>query len=618
MRYLLVLLFFPLLLPAQPGMEDPVPLQAFDTTSWTDELRTEHPRLILTPGSLDSLRSSLATDSILGSYYASIEQRADELLQAPVLERTLTGRRLLFVSREALRRTGTLGMSWLISGDTAYLDRLGAELVAVSNFTDWNPSHFLDVAEMSLAVAIGLDWAGEALPDSVTSLAYGALLHLGLEPSLASNDWWITADNNWNQVCHGGTIAAALTLAERTPQQSGRAIARAIRYLPQAMRTYAPDGAYPEGASYWTYATSYSVVTIEMLRSALGTDFGLTRYPGFLKSATFRALSEAPSGAYYNFADGAADAGTNGAEVLAWFAGPTGNGSFFQSGALMRVYREDARGSRFAALALPWIARATQTTESGLPLTWSAGGPNPIGILHDATDTTFYLAVKGGRGSISHGNLDAGSFIFELDSVRWAVDLGMQDYNSLEQLGFDLWGREQQAARWTLISKNNFNHSTLTVSDSLHRVDGFAPLVQLSPATFRIDLGEVLDGQVAAASRTFTKLGPRTFTTTDTLVTTDATRTVCWQLMTTTDVTLTDYGARLRQGDHWLDLIVEQPTGLHFSVVSLDPPPLAYDMQVPGLKRLELRLPDYLLQPHTVIRVRLTGAQGGEYLRGSD
>ncbi len=599
-------------------MEEPVPLQAFDTVSWTQGLRREHPRLILTPGSLDSLRNALATDPTLGSYYAGIQQRADELLRAPVLKRELTGRRLLFVSREALRRSGILGMSWLISGDTAYLDRLGDELVAVSTFTDWNPSHFLDVAEMSLAVAIGLDWAEEALPNSVTSQAYGALLHLGLEPSLASTDWWITADNNWNQVCHGGTIAAALTLAERAPQQSGRAIARAIEYLPRALRTYAPDGAYPEGATYWSYATSYSVITIEMLRSALNDDFGLTDYPGFLQSATFRALAEAPSGAYYNYADGAADAGTNGAEVLAWFAGPTGNGSFFQPGALKRVYREDARGSRFAALALPWIARPTQFTESGLPLTWSADGPNPLGILRDATDTTFYLAVKGGRGSISHGNLDAGSFIFELDSVRWAVDLGMQDYNSLEQLGFDLWGHEQQAARWTLISKNNFNHSTLTVNDSLHRVDGFAPLVQLSPTTIRVDLGEVVNGQIAAASRTFTKLGPRTFTTTDTLMTTDATRTVCWQLMTTAAVTLTDYGARLRQGDHWLDLFVEQPTGLHFSVVSLDPPPLAYDMQVPGLKRLELRLPNYLLQPKTTIRVRLTGASSGEYLRGSE
>ena len=590
-------------------MEDPIALEAFDTNSWTDGLRSEHPRLILTPGSQDSLRSALAGDSTLGSYYAGIEQHADELLRAPTLERALTGRRLLFVSREALRRTGTLAMSWLISGDTAYLDRLGAELVAVSKFTDWNPSHFLDVAEMSLAVAIGLDWAGEALPDSVTSVAYEALLHLGLEPSLASTHWWITADNNWNQVCHGGTIAAALTLAERAPQQSGRAIARALENLPQAMRTYAPDGAYPEGATYWSYATSYSVITIEMLRSALDQDFGLTQYPGFLQSATFRSLAEAPSGTYYNYADGAADAGTNGAEVLAWFAGATGNGAFFQPGALQQVYRAQARSSRFAALALPWIARAPQTTDSGLPLTWSAGGPNPIGILHDASDTTFYLAVKGGRGSISHGNLDAGSFIFELDGVRWAVDLGLQDYNSLEQLGFDLWGREQQAARWTLISKNNFNHSTLTVNDSLHRVDGFAPLVQLSPTTMHVDLGEVLDGQLAAASRTFTKLGPRTFTTTDTLAITESTRSVSWQLMTTANVSLTDYGARLRTDDRWLDLFIEQPAGLHFSVINLDPPPLAYDMHVPGLKRLELRLPDYLLQPETVIRVRLSGSE---------
>ena len=36
--------------------------------------------------------------------------------------------------------------------------------------------------------------------------------------------------------------------------------------------------------------------------------------------------------------------------------------------------------------------------------------------------------------------MDAGSFVFELNGVRWAIDPGVQDYNALEQAGFDLWG----------------------------------------------------------------------------------------------------------------------------------------------------------------------------------
>jgi len=31
-------------------------------------------------------------------------------------------------------------------------------MLAISQFSDWNPSHFLDVAEMTMAMAIGYDW----------------------------------------------------------------------------------------------------------------------------------------------------------------------------------------------------------------------------------------------------------------------------------------------------------------------------------------------------------------------------------------------------------------------------------------------------------------------------
>ncbi|CAH1001997.1 hypothetical protein LEM8419_02912 [Neolewinella maritima] len=609
---LLYCLFLPLWLAAQPGTAPVVPLDHdFDTVTWTNHLRLTQPSLLLTPERVDTLRSILSEDSTVADYFRGLQHRADALLDVPPLERKLVGRRLLATSREALRRISTLGMVWQMTSKTAYLDRMGSELQAVSEFSDWNPAHFLDVAEMSLAVAIGLDWGGRALPGSVQSVAYDALLNKGLRPAVASTDWWVTTDNNWNQVCHGGAIAAALVLGEREPKLSGQAIARALENLPYALRAYAPDGAYPEGPTYWTYGTSYSVTTIEMLRSALHTDFGLAEAPGFMASAMFRTLSQAPSGDYYNYGDSRADAGTNGAEILAWFAAETQQPAYYQENTLDRVYVANRASTRFSAIAFPWVVRAMQrvgnTPNDDLPLAWSAAGANPISFLRDASEPTFFLAAKGGRASISHGNMDAGSFVFELDGVRWSVDLGIQEYNALEQLGFDLWSDGQDAPRWTLISKNNFNHSTLTVNESLHRVDGYAPLQQTSANSLRIDLSDVFAGQLDAASRSFTKTGPRSLLVSDTLDTSAATESVTWQLMTTANVTLTPYGARLRQGDQWLDVRIEQPAGLQFSVTRLNPPPLSYDMRVSGLQRLELHIPPDLLELQTVLHVRLTG-----------
>lgn len=49
-----------------------------------------------------------------------------------------------------------------------------------------------------------------------------------------------------------------------------------------------------------------------------------------------------------------------------------------------------------------------------------------------------YLAVKGGSPLTSHAHMDAGSFIYERKGIRWAIDLGMQNYLSLESRGVNL------------------------------------------------------------------------------------------------------------------------------------------------------------------------------------
>src|SRR5690606_18166583 len=92
----------------------------------------------------------------------------------------------------------------------------------------------------------------------------------------------------------------------------------------------------PEGATYWGYGTSFSVFTSSMLQSAFGTDFGIAAYPSFVESATFRLLSVAPSGWYYNFADCGDRASSSGDITLAWFAQHTGNARFLEREKFMK------------------------------------------------------------------------------------------------------------------------------------------------------------------------------------------------------------------------------------------------------------------------------------------
>ena len=88
------------------------------------------------------------------------------------------------------------------------------------------------------------------------------------------------------------------------------------------------------------------------------------------------------------------------------------------------------------------------------------------------------LAIKGGTAQAGHAHLDAGSFVFVNNNIRWAIDLGPQDYNSLESKGIDLWNRSQQSDRWKVLRYNNFAHNTLTFNNELQNVNGNATITE--------------------------------------------------------------------------------------------------------------------------------------------
>ena len=117
--------------------------------------------------------------------FAALQQRvfdyAAEVLDQPVLERVKLGKRLLAVSREAVKRIFYLSYTYRITGDTRMADRAIREMEAVCGFVDWNPLHFLDVGEMCLAVSIGYDWLYDRIPEGTREQIRKALVNKGFE-----------------------------------------------------------------------------------------------------------------------------------------------------------------------------------------------------------------------------------------------------------------------------------------------------------------------------------------------------------------------------------------------------------------------------------------------------
>ncbi|TKG97323.1 hypothetical protein EYV94_02515 [Puteibacter caeruleilacunae] len=577
-------------------------------------LKKSHPRLVLNSKIERELKKRLKSDPVVKNVYEAIRLNAEKVYGEPLLVRKLIGKRLLATSREMLYRINMLGMVYRIEGDKRTLDRINEEVIAVCAFEDWNPKHYLDVAEMSLAVAQALDWTAGDLPQQTQKMATDALINKGIQPSFSKGGHgsWVNRVNNWNQVCHGGMVAAALAIAEEDPELASKTISRALKYMPNALNEYGPDGVYPEGSTYWRYGTSFTVITAAMFESALGTDFGLGDYPAFKESAVFRALSNTPTGRYYNFSDCGEFRTDNGDFTLAWFAAKTGNKTFYEKERFLRPAKDMGTLERLAGASLVWLSQYNEKAELELPTAWKGDGINPVVFFTEGADDShqYYLGTKGGCGTVPHGNMDGGSFIFELNGVRWVVDPGNQPYHDLEKTGFNLWGKCQDCERWTLLTKNNYGHSTLTVNNQKHVVDGKATITAFKAGAnpeATIDLTKTFAGQLKSAKRTFKKDSPTSLLVEDHIEMLPETKLICWQLMTTAEVEVIDGGAILKQEGKQLKMEILSHPELSVSVVALDTPPLKLDKVIDGLKRIEIRIPAWYYQEnYKAIQVRLS------------
>jgi oligo-alginate lyase len=483
------LLFLVLLVPAFHAQE-PRP------AAWP-----EHPRLIATPSAWTQLRDQAGTDAELRAFIGGVVQRAREVLSAPALERRMEGRRLLGVSREALRRVLLCSFAFHWTNDRAFLDRARADLLAVAAFEDWNPSHFLDVAEMATAVALGYDWLHADLTSEEQAVLRDALIHKALVHGRNGHASF-RAQNNWSQVCIGGLGLAALAIGDQEPGLAKSVLEAGRRDIDSGLRHYRPDGIYPEGPSYWEYGTSYTVLLAAALRSVTGEDWGIMQRDGLEASAAWIVHMTGPTGAFYNFADGGARAGLM--PALFYFARE------LNQPVLLRSQNDAARRfiaggrERLAPLAAFWWIDSRVLAGGEMPLFWAGQGLQPIAAWRSSWQDpeAFYFAIKGGGAAANHGHMDGGSFILEAAGIRWAEDLGLQSYHSLESRGVQLWSRAQDSERWRIFRLGAFSHNTLTIDGQLHNAAGMAALTHADERGAILDLTPIfMPGQATQVTR---------------------------------------------------------------------------------------------------------------------
>jgi hypothetical protein len=447
-----------------------------------------HPRLLAGAAEWGSLDARRKADPDLDRFAVLLLQRARRDVALPPLERRLEGRRLLGVSREFIRRTLEWSFAWRVTGDPVFLARARREMSAVANFADWNPDHFLDVAEMTAGMAVGYDWLFDDLPADERAAFRVAIVDKGIAQARHGHRTF-RWENNWSQVCIGGMVLGALAVLEDAPDLARDLFAAARRDVGSGLGAYKPDGVYPEGPAYWSYGTTYSVLLVAALRGAAMADWGVMAAPGFARSAEFYAHSIGPSARHFNFADG-----NEGQELPApavYLARELGQPALLAPKREM-IRRNQGVSERFAPLSVLWWPAAGGGDPPALSFTGQ--GPQPVAIWRNSwrDPDALWFAIKGGGAAHNHGHMDAGSFVLDMDGLRWARDLGMQDYNSLEARGVDLWNMKPDSPRWKVFRLGSDAHNTLTFAGRPHSATAMAGLRMANAREALIDLAAVL------------------------------------------------------------------------------------------------------------------------------
>lgn len=454
-----------------------------------------HPRVFATVADFDALKARAKGDALIKSGIDRALAAADDWIGKPVATYGLQGYQLLGVARLAVRRLVLESFAYRMTGSRKYADDATRELKAVCAFPNWNPRHTIDQGEIALAVATAYDWIFDALSEADREEVAEALERHALKADIPFAGW-TRLQNNWVQVVGSGLTAAVVALADRAPRLCADHLAAIAECLPEAEAVCAPDGVYPEGPSYWNYGTSFNVICIDVMRKAFGHDFGLSEVKGFRETGLYPAIVTGPSGDWFNYSDCQGARGSS--PSVWWFARRLGLSAAVTDGEV-EAFGNICNGKtkhlpRTLPFILFWVGEDLANAKGRLPDVWVGRGEMPIGVVSAGRGNRIepYLAVKGGSPSYNHGHADAGSFVLDIQGLRWAYDLGSENYREVEKaIGpSGLWSPEPDSRRWTVLRLGAQGHNTLMIGGKGQDPRGFATLARDGDAIV-VDLSSV-------------------------------------------------------------------------------------------------------------------------------
>lgn len=383
-------------------------------------------RLLLLPEEWMALRRLAKTDEtlrlMLNTWKADYGVSSECFRSAPVLSDGVPIETDLSTAiSRASERILAFASLFRLTGDKKYAERTGMECESLTELSSWDAENdMLTAARAGFAMAIGYDWCHTAWSEGKKALLERTMLRYAMRPAVSAYNgtqkmWRVGSAESAEINC--ATLALALALADIYPETALKILRCALRNLTPSFAAYAPDGGYAESVNAWERATRALVLSIAMLESATGKDYGLSRAPGFVATARFPIYTETANGSW-NYHDAVATSVNT--AVFGWFSHHTENLLFAW------VRQRDLRNERkkLDLLDFVWYRPLPEGLEPELPLDALYRRAGLVCFRSGFGREDAFLGIHGGKNNERGGELDAGSFLLEMGGERFFAETG--------------------------------------------------------------------------------------------------------------------------------------------------------------------------------------------------
>lgn len=420
-----------------------------------------HPRILYTDEDLRYIRERAKTDPELNSAIINAVQKAQDHIGWEIITGSEQASEKQNSANRAQNHIAYFAAAYLLSGNEDFAE-FGVKLM--DNAIKWTSLAWknsnLTIGHWAMMMAIGYDSFYNYLTKTeggrAKLAAYReAIARLAFADGVSSyggsgGPHWAKLTDNFTGVVGGGLGALALCVADEEDLRDD-----AIYILENVLKTnalsaglYSGDGGYFEGVGYSEFMLENLMCELGALTRMCGGDYGISDTPGFSRAGDFIAYMQTPAGSIA-FSDDTGEVTKR--SVPSLFAYLYGRKT--PAAAWLKMSAESGYTPVFDSVY--YLKRAADSADE--PPLDNYYGSVKSGSFRDSFDTAtpVFAGFHAMENGTAHDHLDAGQFVFEADGVRWAYDLGRDNY------GLSGYFRENG---YRLYRKNAEGHNVLLIN----------------------------------------------------------------------------------------------------------------------------------------------------------